>query len=225
MNQPTDAKLNDVLTRPEKMLGKQKGTALVPLGRPPTLLDRVAARLSDIISPPLVSLPVALAVTRQEGISWRSAIGWAGLFWTGTGLLPLFYLFRLWLRGQVTDIHVRVRQQRLRPLAMTLVSMAGTLLALALVGAPLPLLRLGIAIWVQWALLTLITFRWQISMHGAAMGTAATIFWSIQGMGSWPVLTLVPIVGWARVRLRRHTKLQVAAGAALGALTTAWLAR
>jgi len=168
---------------------------------------------------------VALAVIRQEGGSWRSAIGWAGLFWTGTGLLPLFYLFRLWLRGQVTDIHVRVRQQRLRPLAMTLVSMAGTLLVLALVGAPLPLLRLGIAIWVQWALLTLITFRWQISMHGAAMGTAATIFWSIQGTGSWPVLTLVPIVGWARVRLRRHTKLQVVAGAALGVLTTAWLAR
>ncbi|MEK7543275.1 MAG: hypothetical protein AAB557_00240 [Patescibacteria group bacterium] len=59
----------------------------------------------------------------------------------------------------------------------------------------------------------LISLIWKMSGHagGIALATGLVIHWF--GWGWWPILTLVPLVAWARVVTKNHTVGQVVAGA------------
>ena len=67
-------------------------------------------------------------------------------------------------------------------------------------------------------ILSLVTLFWKISFHGAAISAAATTTMMMAGSYAWPVVLLVPLVGWARIRLKRHTLRQVIYGSLVGAL-------
>lgn len=81
------------------------------------------------------------------------------------------------------------------------------------------ILTLGVAV-------TLITLLWKISLHmvGVAMLVTATIL--MNGSAWWPMIGFFPIVAWARLRLVRHTPLQLLAGTVIGFFLTSlvfWL--
>ncbi|MBN1221549.1 MAG: hypothetical protein JXM69_21690 [Anaerolineae bacterium] len=63
-----------------------------------------------------------------------------------------------------------------------------------------------------------ITVWWKISFHSSAISAAASIGLVTSGFSSWSTtaILLVPLVGWARVYLRRHTLGQVIAGGMVG---------
>jgi membrane-associated phospholipid phosphatase len=71
---------------------------------------------------------------------------------------------------------------------------------------------------VMIGILSLVTLFWKISFHGATITAAATATLLVAGSSAWPVMLLVPLVGWARVRLERHTPRQVVFGSLIGAL-------
>lgn len=60
----------------------------------------------------------------------------------------------------------------------------------------------------------LISLIWKMSGHagGIALTSGLIVFW--YGWAWWPVLLLVPLMGWARVVTKDHTIGQVVAGAA-----------
>ena len=58
-----------------------------------------------------------------------------------------------------------------------------------------------------------ITHFWKISGHAMAAALATGIVVVTYGWAWWPVLLIVPIVGWSRVIRKNHTTLQVIAGA------------
>ena len=62
---------------------------------------------------------------------------------------------------------------------------------------------------------TLITLFWKISFHSSFVTMFSIVFLII--FGGWAVITilLIPLVGWARLRLKRHTPAQVFYGMAL----------
>ncbi len=59
----------------------------------------------------------------------------------------------------------------------------------------------------------LISLFWKISGHagGLALATGLVILW--YGWTWWPILLLIPLIGWARVVSRNHSTAQVIAGA------------
>lgn len=59
----------------------------------------------------------------------------------------------------------------------------------------------------------LITHFWKISGHAMAAALATGTVVVTYGWAWWPVLLIVPIVGWSRVIRKNHTPLQVTAGA------------
>lgn len=59
-----------------------------------------------------------------------------------------------------------------------------------------------------------ITHFWKISGHAMAAALATGIMVTRFGWVWWPVLLIVPLVGWARVVRKDHSLLQVFAGAA-----------
>jgi membrane-associated phospholipid phosphatase len=64
----------------------------------------------------------------------------------------------------------------------------------------------------------LVTLRWKISGHAAAITGFAVLSWLLASPIVAPATLCVPLVIWARLQLRRHTFFQTLAGAAVGAL-------
>ncbi len=78
---------------------------------------------------------------------------------------------------------------------------------------------LSLAAFGQLIIIFVITLKWKISGHAAAVSTFSALCWLFYGSLAGFVFILIPIVIWARLRLQRHTPLQTLAGTVLGLLT------
>ncbi len=189
----------------------------------PTVAERAAHWVSNVISPPLMLIVSALLVTTQvDEHAWR----WAFLFMAASVLLPVLYLVWLLKRGRINDIHVPVREQRIRPYLVTLAVALPLLLFFLLWPAPQPFQVLATIYALQAIACLVITLRWKISLHSAAVSSAAVLGWTTIGWSGAALLLTVPVVAWARVHLRRHTLMQTIGGALLGVVavyTAIWL--
>ncbi len=174
----------------------------------------LARWISNVLSPPVVTLVgtllAALAINSAAG--WR----WSMYYLLLTWLAPMVYLGWKWRRGEVSDLHVTVRQQRIRPLSLTLACAAIALVSLWKGYAPTSLRALNLVIVLITGIQLLITLAWKISGHGLAIGSMAIFLWGLYGAAMAPALLLVPLVGWARVRIHHHTTAQVVAGSLAG---------
>lgn len=182
--------------------------------------DRVAGALANLLSPPVATIAILVLVTMQTGaaVAWR----WAVLFAVVGVLPPSLYVAWLVRRGRVTDIHLPLREERMRPYVAALGSSGAALVVSSFLGAPPLLLVTASAAWLMTALLFAITLRWKISTHCAAAAALAAITVGVRGAPAVPVFAIVPVVAWSRLRLRRHDRAQVLAGVLVGgAVTTA----
>jgi len=174
----------------------------------------IAKRISDLLSPPILTGGLAVLFTRLATPTWTLAFIWSALYVVLADLLPLAYLIRLLRKGIVSDLHLGIRAERIRPLLVTMICLAAAFAGALLLQAPRTLLVfLGLSL-IQGLILTAVTTIWQISFHAAA----ATALIAASGViyGAIAALVLIPIlivVGWSRMHLRRHTFRQIAAGA------------
>jgi membrane-associated phospholipid phosphatase len=183
--------------------------------------DEAMARwISNVLSPPIVATCFAIAffsyIVPDPRMSWR----WILLTLPAIMLPPLAYVIWLVHRGELGDIHMPVRETRLKPLSVMMVWLLFCILMLQKWDAPRSLDLLLLTVLVELSVLSLITLFWQISFHSATISAAAATAVAIGGTTVWPITItlLVPLVGWSRVRLRRHTLRQVTAGCLVGAL-------
>lgn len=181
-----------------------------------------AARLlSHLFQPVLTSTYLLAFVSLTRARSLRGALGWFLLTATLSSGLPTLFIFLLLRRGSITDFQVRLRQQRLRPLLVTLACAGAALLAACALHAPRELTLTLASGLLPGICLTAITPVWKISFHTATLaGALAVLFWLI---GPWALtgLPVLGVVGWSRVSLGRHTPAQAIAGAAAGGLGAA----
>jgi hypothetical protein len=165
---------------------------------------------------------MAFPIAFHSAESQERAIIWALTYSVLVCILPALYIGYMVWRGHITDIHVRVREQRIRPFLVSLVCTAIAWTVLRWMGAPslLPLFTLFSLI--QLSVMLLITLTWQISMHSMSITGAVVVAGALYGPGTALLLSpLIPVVGAARIKLHRHTLAQVIAGGVLGALLTA----
>jgi membrane-associated phospholipid phosphatase len=111
-----------------------------------------------------------------------------------------------------------VRSQRNELYLFGIVNLAAGLIVLRLLGAPAPILAMISAAAVISLAAWLINFFWKISVHASSMGSTATLaalYSEPLGLALW---LCALALGWARVRTRNHTPLQVVAGLALATL-------
>jgi membrane-associated phospholipid phosphatase len=181
-----------------------------------------ARLISDLLSPPviwgLMAFPIAFHTTESQ----ERAVIWALTYSVMVCILPALYIgFMVW-RGHITDIHMRVREQRVRPFIVSLICTAIAWTMLRWMGAPslLPLFTLFSLI--QIAVMLLITLIWKISMHSMSISGAVVLAGALYGPGTALLLApLIGVVGAARIKLQRHTPAEVIAGGLLGAVLTA----
>lgn len=174
------------------------------------------AKFISSVAAPHTLAPLALlltATTLDSRLDWL----WIGFYLLFAVLVPVGYLVWLLRTGQVQDFHLRVRTDRFRPMVVTITSSGFAWLVMQLNNAPYVLTTVALAAWIQSVLLFFITLRWKISAHSAAAATLAMLGWKIATPSvALGFSALVPLVGWARVRMRRHTLWQVIWGGVLG---------
>jgi membrane-associated phospholipid phosphatase len=194
----------------------------------------LANALSYVVNP-LVLPPVGFGV-----ILWHFGAPAAEVAWVVTValvffcLLPLGYLFHAVRSGRVESIEIRRREERLRPFLVGIASYAMGVGVLAVTGQTvLPLLIvLALLFPLNTALVLLVNLRFKISIHMTGLAGFVSILLFVALLVSdalppregsalrlatvSPLLALVPLLMWARVRVGAHTPAEVAAGAAFG---------
>lgn len=181
--------------------------------------DEIIARwISHVVSPHIVGVVMTSVTALKYSPNPFKALLW--LF----GLMPLLVLpplaYLMWLvrRGKLADIYMPERETRLRPLTLMMVWLLICWGLIRYWEAPSVVELFVLAATVMIGVLSLVTLFWKISFHGATITAAATATVLVAGSSAWPVMLLVPMVGWARVRLERHTPRQVIFGSLVGAL-------
>jgi hypothetical protein len=82
---------------------------------------------------------------------------WGAVYVSLGVLIPLLYVVWLVIRGQITDIDVRSREQRRRPLLVTLICAGIGWLVLALGAAPAGMTTVAAAMWLEVAAIFFVT--------------------------------------------------------------------
>jgi len=173
---------------------------------------RIARHISNLLSPMAVSLPFIFLVALYHATSLFSAIEYTcmTLFFLTVG--PMLYILYGVRTGKFTDIDVSVRSQRAKPFLFGLTSALIGLLVLTLIGAPRDLQTVLLACILIGILYMAITLKWKISIHASSLAGALTMLTALYGTVVLPAFSLVVLLSWSRVVLRRHTLSQVVAG-------------
>lgn len=174
--------------------------------------DKLAEVVSYVFHPLLVVIPTLVIAMVRLG----STLGQA-LFWTVLSIaivnLPMALLLLWGVRsGKYTDASVSVREQR-----TSIYAVGGTclviLLAVLIIGkAPAVIIACLISAVIATALGYWINRYTKLSLHSAAMaGCTAVLLWTAPLIGVIMVV-FAPLVGWARIRLKHHTPVQILIG-------------
>lgn len=156
---------------------------------------------------------------------WATAIGGTAFF---TFILPLLVLLILRRSGQITDLDVSNRKERLVPFVYTLVSVCFWCAFLKYVmHMPVFLYWTAIASALALVVAMLITWRWKISAHLTSMGgatgmvTGMLLYFGINSpVCMCTLLILSLLLTYARIYLNAHTPAQTVAGYLLGLVFT-----
>jgi len=172
----------------------------------------LARVLSQIFHPILLNISSFLLVGYAALSTPAEGLKWAGICILVLVLPPtIFYTIRL-RQGVYADEDVSVREQRNE---LYLFGLIWALIAIALLsyfGAPQPFIALLICALLFALINGGINLFWKISGHATAIAATATIallYSPPLGAILWACALLV---GWARVRTRNHTPMQVLAG-------------
>ena len=176
-------------------------------------IDRFAQAISLIFHPLVVVIPTMIIVMVQSGTTI-----WQSLFWTVLSAcvanLPLEILIVHGVRaGHYSDAWVSIREQRRSVYIFYSVSMAILLVILIICKAPIILT----ACWIS-AMLTTVISYWinhrftKLSLHSVSMAGCVTVLFLTTPLLGLALVPFAPLVGWARIRLKHHTPLQILIG-------------
>ncbi|MFF3647602.1 hypothetical protein ACFYXV_03000 [Streptomyces sp. NPDC002181] len=187
---------------------------------PPAFADctprQKAARLvSDGLAPANMAVALLLLVGWHGSASW-TGLGWGLLAALFCGAAPIAIVAVGVRRGALTDQHIRVRRQRILPMALSLLCVVAGVALLRGLGAPAQVFALVVAMLVGLVSSLLVTVGWQISIHMSVAGGTVMILLLVFGPRMLPAALVAAAVAWSRLVLRAHTPAQLLAGTALG---------
>lgn len=187
------------------------------------LVRKFARIVSYIFDGSYISIPVFIIICFIVTEDMFIALRWALLCILFGLLVPNLYILFLLKSNRIEDIHLPDREDRIRPLIITNVSYLLGYFILHVLSAPL-FLRSMFAIYVVSTLiLTIITFFWKISFHTSWVTFVVITFCVLLGVRALFLLFLIPLVGWTRVKIERHTTMQVVMGSLVSAVTSLFI--
>ena len=184
----------------------------VEMSLPKPLHVRIARHVSNILAPVAISGPFIVLVALYHAHSLLAAMFYAGvtLFFLSFG--PMVYILIGVRLGKLSDADVSYRTERTGPFLFGIVSITVGLITLMTIHGPKNLETVLMSTAVSGVIMMVTTLWWKISIHSSSLAGAATMLTALYGAMMLPAFLLLPLVGWSRVVLGRHTVAQVVAG-------------
>ncbi|KUO19317.1 phosphatase PAP2 family protein [Streptomyces dysideae] len=182
--------------------------------------SRTARLITDTLAPANLVIAILLIIG-WHSTSSATGLGWGLLAALFCGGIPFAVIVLGLKRGNWTDKHIRVREQRAVPLLATMASVLIGISLLVVLQAPREVFALVVAMLVGLIMTVIVTIWWKVSVHTAVASGVVVILLLAFGMSMAPLVLGIAAIGWSRVALRDHTPSQTVVGALLGGLAAA----
>ena len=176
--------------------------------------EKFAVWVSRVLNPVFVlGIVIVLVSLKGSGSgTWIVLCALIALFFTV--FAPWSIVLYMRRRGEISELFIPKRRDRLRPLFFFTASSWMGVGILYLIHSPPALYALMVCVAVQGTIALLITMRWKISLH--AMGLWAACGVVIALYGGWWAVVPAGLVSWARLVLQVHSVSQVLVGSIVG---------
>lgn len=181
--------------------------------------EALAEFISTISNAPLVAIVIFITINyflSTDG-SWALYALTSAFF---AGVVPIIIGF-IWTRRKNIESDMPVKEDRFYPLLLVILSYIIGVVVLYLMGAPALTTVLMVCYLNNTTLVFLINLHWKISIHAMGLAGPLTALIYLFGWTGLILTLLLPVVGWSRVYLKRHTPGQVIIGSILGFVLTA----
>lgn len=132
-----------------------------------------------------------------------------------TALIPYVAILILYKAGKVSDLQIPRRKERLLPLLIINACIVMGFFILINIQPARMLLSVYMIYLLSLPVISLITLFWKISFHASYITLFSIVFLFVFGKWAIATLPLIPLVGWSRIKLKKHTLAQVLAGITL----------
>lgn len=173
----------------------------------------VAFMMSRIFDPAVTKILSGLAFLFLVKISPT----WLAVLLMGNLFIPLAFFIYSLRQGSISDIDITKREERLPYYAMLAICWFVTLVVVwFMTDVPTEIMMMQAWFVVFGVLNVSITYFWKISGHMMA-GTALVLWLTLLWSPFFIVLlfTFIPLLGWSRWQMKKHTVAQVLAGICL----------
>jgi len=127
-------------------------------------------------------------------------------------LLPAAFILRLYLKGKLTNLHIKVRKQRLVPFIFSLFSVMVFITSIRLLRVNPELFSIVIIYFLMAVGFVMVTLKYKLSGHAFAFVSSVIILSTYIDQRFIFLLPLVLVIAWSRIRLNEHTPKEVLAG-------------
>jgi membrane-associated phospholipid phosphatase len=179
--------------------------------------ETLARLTTNIINPFLTSFVVIVLLAFRDTAGNGEALKWAAISVILSVLPVLGVVLCLVWRKKLDGIFVNPRQQRTVIYLIASALGAVGFLVLRYCGGPGLLEATFAAGLAAIVVFMLINLFWKISLHTAFVSGAVAVLISVYGVAAAWTVVLLPLVAWARMALKQHSTVQVAAGAVIAA--------
>jgi len=176
---------------------------------------RFAKITSYIFDGSVLVLPIFLAICfygKQNLASIVPSFLTAIIF---TALVPYTAILLLYKARKISDLQIPKRKERIFPLLIINICIVTGFFILIYMQPEKLLLNVYIIYLLGLPAISLVTLFWKISFHASYITLFSIVYLIV--FGKWAILTipLIPLVGWSRIKLKRHTLAQVIGGIAV----------
>lgn len=183
--------------------------------------------ISNLISAPIFGgvIFLVLIYTYNELLNYTQIILISAVSILFATVIPLSYIF-LFVRKRrkiyQIDYDISNKSLRTKPFVVVIVSYAIGTAILFLLNAPVLVKGLMFCYFTNSLVMLFITLFWKISIHASGITGPLTVLIYKLGIIYSPLFLIVVPVGLVRIKLGKHTTLQIISGALLAILIT-WL--
>lgn len=188
-----------------------------------SIWDRLAHICSEVLNPFYLAIPTFFVISLYSAPDVLHALLWWLITILGISIIPLTFILHGVRRGRFSDHHVSRREQRMMPLVFGIMCMLISFGCLFLLKVSMLLIVTVLAVIIACLITLIITTRWKLSIHLVGVTGMVTVFVLLFGPLYFLLAPLVPLVAWARWKVRAHTPLQALAGMVLAVTVTVLL--
>lgn len=172
-------------------------------------MKKFASVVSYLFEPFSVSFFALVLVTLQLPLSTEAKVFWFFLASLLGGLPPVVVYLYERKTGQIKDWFITNRAERKDVQLAWFVGSGLFFLTALFLEAPRVLLALSLTlVWLS-LLITIVSFYWKMSVHMVGVTLFVMVLLFTYSVNFWWLLLLLPLVGWARIKLGHHTLSQV----------------